>query len=76
MTNTLETLWYFIWVLVEIAVILLVIDWIMTILGGMIGFSWKKFLASAFTVFGFLWLKDHIKSKNKVEEMEEHEYEK
>ena len=57
----LEKTWYLIVFLGEIVVILLIVDSIMSILGGMLGFSWKKVLMWAAAVFGILWLRDFIK---------------
>lgn len=63
MKDLLENTWYLIVFLGEIAVILLVIDAIMSIIGGMLGFSWKKVLMWAATVFGILWLRDFLKKR-------------
>lgn len=69
MENLLENTWYLILFLVEVAVVLLVVDAIMSIIGGMFGFSWKKVLMWAAAVFGILWLRDFLKKrKNKAQE--------
>lgn len=69
MENLLESTWYLILFLVEVAVVLLVVDAIMSIIGGMFGFSWKKVLMWAAAVFGILWLRDFLKKrKNKAQE--------
>ena len=68
MENLLENTWYLILFLIEVAVILLVVDAIMSIIGGMFGFSWKKVLIWAGTIFGILWLRDFLKKrKNKAQ---------
>lgn len=77
MKDLLENTWYLIVFLGEIAVILLIIDAIMSIIGGMLGFSWKKVLMWAATVFGILWLRDFLKKRKEkaqeeiVEELKE-----
>ena len=63
MKDLLENTWYLIVFLGEIAVILLIIDAIMSIIGGMLGFSWKKVLMWAAAVFGILWLRDFLKKR-------------
>jgi UPF0716 family protein affecting phage T7 exclusion len=63
MKDLLENTWYLIVFLGEIAVILLIIDAIMSIIGGMLGFSWKKVLMWAAAVFGILWLRDYLKKR-------------
>ena len=69
MKDLLENTWYLIVFLGEIAVILLIIDAIMSIIGGMLGFSWKKVLMWAAAVFGILWLRDYLKKrKEKAQE--------
>jgi UPF0716 family protein affecting phage T7 exclusion len=35
----------------------------MSIIGGMLGFSWKKALMWAAAVFGILWLRDFLKKR-------------
>lgn len=70
----LEKTWYLIVFLGEIVVILLIVDSIMSILGSMLGFSWKKVLMWAAAVFGILWLRDFLnkrKEKAKKDVMEE-----
>jgi UPF0716 family protein affecting phage T7 exclusion len=73
MKDLLENTWYLIVFLGEIAVILLIIDAIMSIIGGMLGFSWKKVLMWAAAVFGILWLRDFLKKRKEKaqEEVEE-----
>ena len=69
MKDLLESTWYLIIFLGEIAIMLLVIDAIMSIIGGMLGFSWKKVLMWAAAVFGILWLRDFLKKrKEKAQE--------
>lgn len=63
MKDLLENTWYLIVFLGEIAVILLIIDAIMSIIGGMLGFSWKKVLMWAAAVFGILWLRDFLQKR-------------
>jgi uncharacterized membrane-anchored protein YitT (DUF2179 family) len=63
MKDLLENTWYLIVFLGEIAVILLIIDAIMSIIGGMLGFSWKKVLMWAATIFGILWIRDYLKKR-------------
>lgn len=73
MKDLLENTWYLIIFLGEIAIMLLVIDAIMSIIGGMLGFSWKKVLMWAAAVFGILWLRDYLKKRKEKaqEEIEE-----
>ncbi len=74
MEKLLVDTWYLILFLVEIGAILLIIDCIMHIIGGIFGFSWKKVLMSAAAVFGILWLRDYLKKrkeKAKEEVMQE-----
>lgn len=74
MEHLLENTWYLILFLIEIGIILLLIDAIMHIIGGIFGFSWKKVLMSAAAVFGILWLRDYLKKrkeKAKEEVMQE-----
>ena len=66
----IEKGFYLIVVLVEIGLVLLIIDGIMSIIGGMLGFSWKKVLMSAAAVFGILWLRDLLKKKKEDAEAE------
>jgi len=65
MEHLLENTWYLILFLIEIGIILLLIDAIMHIIGGIFGFSWKKVLMSAAAVFGILWLRDYLKKRKK-----------
>ena len=64
MESLLLPAWDLIIFLVELAIILLLIDAIMNIIGGMFGFSWKKALMWAATIFGVLWLRDYLKKRN------------
>ena len=60
--------------LIELAIILLLIDGIMSIIIGMLGLSWKKVLMWAAAIFGLLWLRDFVrkrKEKVQVENVEE-----
>ena len=63
MEKLLVDTWYLILFLVEIGAILLIIDCIMSIIGGMLGFSWKKVLMWAATIFGILWIRDYLKKR-------------
>ena len=68
MESLLLPAWNLIIFLAELAIILLLIDGIMSIIGGMLGFSWKKVLMWAATIFGILWLKDFLnKRKEKAQ---------
>ena len=77
----LEKTWYLLMFLVEIALVLLVIDAIMHIIGGIFGFSWKKVLMWAAAVFGILWLRDFLNKrkerakKDVMEELTEEDFE-
>lgn len=74
MESLLENTWYLILFLVEIAIILLVIDLIMSIIGKIFGFSWKKVLMTAAAIFGILWLRDYLrKRKEQAKKDIEHE---
>jgi UPF0716 family protein affecting phage T7 exclusion len=64
MESLLLPAWDLIIFLVELAIILLLIDAIMNIIGGMFGFSWKKSLMWAAAIFGVLWLRDYFKKRN------------
>ena len=63
MENLISNMWNLIVFLIELGVILLLIDAIMSIIGGIFGFSWKKFLIGAAAVFGFLWLRKYLKER-------------
>ena len=63
MESLLENTWYLIGFLFEIAIVLLLIDGIMWIIGQMFGFSWKKVLMWAAAIFGILWLRDYLKRR-------------
>jgi len=63
MEKLLVNTWYLILFLIEIGAILLIIDCIMSIIGGMLGFSWKKVLMWAATIFGILWIRDYLKKR-------------
>lgn len=63
--------WNIILLLIELGVILILIDGIFNIIGGMLGFSWKKVLLWAAAFFGILWLRDFLKErKEKAKEKE------
>ena len=70
MEALIEKSFYLIVLLIEIGLVLLIIDGIMSIIGGMLGFSWKKVLMSAAAVFGILWLRDMLKKKKEDAETE------
>ena len=63
MESLLLPAWNLILFLLELAIILLLIDAIMSIVGGMFGFSWKKTLMWAAAIFGILWLRDFLKKR-------------
>ena len=63
MEGLLEGSWNLILFLVELAIILLLFDLIGTIIGGMLGFSWKKVLMWAAAFFGILWLRDFLRNR-------------
>ena len=63
MESLLENTWYLILFLAEVAIVLLIIDLIMSIIGKMFGFSWKKVLMSAAAIFGILWLRDYLRKR-------------
>jgi transcriptional regulator with XRE-family HTH domain len=50
-------------IVVPVAIILLVIDLIMSIIGKIFGFSWKKVLMTAAAIFGILWLRDYLRKR-------------
>jgi hypothetical protein len=69
MVGLLENMFHLIILLFEIAIALLLFDWIMGIICEMLGFSWKKVLMWAAAIFGILWLRDYIKKrKEKAQE--------
>jgi len=69
MGSLLLPMWDLILFLGELAIVLLLIDCIMSIIGGMLGFSWKKVLMWAGAIFGILWLRDYLKKrKQKAQE--------
>lgn len=63
MESLLENTWYLIGFLFEIAIVLLLIDGIMWIIGQMFGLSWKKVLMWAAAIFGIMWLRDYLKRR-------------
>ena len=63
MEALMEKTWYLIIFLGEVGILLLIIDAIMSIIGGMFGFSWKKVLMWAAAIFGILWLRDYLKRR-------------
>ena len=66
MESLLLPAWDLILFLVELAIILLLVDAIMSIIGGMFGFSWKKVLLWAAAIFGILWLRDFLKKRKET----------
>ncbi len=69
MGGLLENMFHLIILLFEIAIALLLFDWIMGIICEMLGFSWKKVLMWAAAIFGILWLRDYLKKrKEKAQE--------
>lgn len=69
MVGLLENMFHLIILLFEIAIALLLFDWIMGIICEMLGFSWKKVLMWAAAIFGILWLRDYLKKrKEKAQE--------
>lgn len=82
MENLLSQGFNFILLLIEVAIILLLIDGIMSIICGMLGLSWKKVLMWAAAVFGLLWLRDFLKErkekakeKKAIQELTEEDFE-
>lgn len=63
MESLIEKSFYLIVFLAEFAIILLIFDYIMSIICTMLGFSWKKVLMWAAAIFGILWLRDFIKRR-------------
>ena len=63
MDNLISNMWNVIVFLIELGVILILIDAIMSIIGGIFGFSWKKVLIGAAAIFGILWLKNYLKER-------------
>lgn len=70
MESLLLPMWNLIVFLIELAVVLLLIDAIMSIIGGIFGFSWKKVLMWAAAVFGILWLRDFLKKRKEKAQKE------
>jgi ABC-type transport system involved in cytochrome bd biosynthesis fused ATPase/permease subunit len=70
MESLLLPMWNLIVFLIELAVVLLLIDAIMSIIGGIFGFSWKKVLMWAAAVFGILWLRDFLKKRKETAQKE------
>ena len=66
MENLLSGSWNLILFLVELAIILFLVDLIGTIIGKMVGFSWKKVLLWAAAFFGILWLRDFLKKRKET----------
>ena len=79
MEGLLGGMFYLIILLFEIAIALLLFDWIMGIICEMLGFSWKKVLMWAAAIFGILWLRDYFKKRKEkaqeevIEELKEEE---
>ena len=70
MKALIENSWYLIVFLGELAIILLIIDGIMSIIGEMFGFSWKNVLLWAAAFLGILWLRNYLKKRKKKAEEE------
>jgi len=69
MEGLIGGMFHLIILLFEIAIALLLFDWIMGIICEMLGFSWKKVLMWAAAIFGILWLRDYLKKrKEKAQE--------
>lgn len=65
----IEKTFYLAIFLLEVVAVLILIDGIMSVIGEMVGFSWKKALGWAAAVFGILWLRDFLKRrKQKAQE--------
>ena len=81
MENLISNMLNVIVFLIELGVILLLIDAIMSIIGGIFGFSWKKFLIGAAAVFGILWLRKYLKERKQkakaeaIQELTEEDFE-
>ena len=79
MEGLLGSMFYLIILLFEIAIALLLFDWIMGIICEMLGFSWKKVLMWTAAIFGILWLRDYFKKRKEkaqeevIEEIKEEE---
>lgn len=79
MGELLENMFHLIILLFEIAIALLLFDWIMGIICEMLGFSWKKVLMWAAAIFGILWLRDYLKRRKEraqeeiIEELKDEE---
>lgn len=70
MSSIIENIFYLIIILLEIAIALLLFDWVMGIICDMLGFSWKKVIMWAATIFGILWLRDYIKRRKEKAQQE------
>jgi hypothetical protein len=57
--------------LIEVAILLLLVDGIMSIICNMLGLSWKKVLMWAAAIFGLLWLRDFLKKRKEKKEEKE-----
>lgn len=57
--------------LIEVAILLLLVDGIMSIICSMLGLSWKKVLMWAAAIFGLLWLRDFLKKRKEKKEEKE-----
>lgn len=81
MENLISNMWNIIVFLIELGVVLLLIDAIMSIIGGIFGFSWKKVLIAAAAVFGILWLRNYLKKRKQkakadvIQELTEEDFE-
>ena len=81
MENLISNMWNIIVFLIELGVVLLLIDAIMSIIGGIFGFSWKKVLIAAAAVFGILWFRKYLKERKQkakadvIQELTEEDFE-
>ena len=81
MENLISNMWNVIVFLIELGVVLLLIDAIMSIIGGIFGFSWKKVLIAAAAVFGILWFRKYLKERKQkakadvIQELTEEDFE-
>ncbi len=65
----IEKTFYLVIFLIEVVAVLILLSGIMSVIGEMLGFSWKKALGWAAAVFGILWLRDFLKRrKQKAQE--------
>lgn len=65
----IEKTFYLVIFLIEVVAVLILLSGIMSVIGEMLDFSWKKALGWAAAVFGILWLRDFLKRrKQKAQE--------